>query len=372
MSESFSSPIRGESGNRALVVGVGLIGGSIALALRRAGWTVLGRDRSSSSLEAALAGGVIDGVAEPGPVPDVDITFVATPVGAISDEVRRALAETGGLVTDAGSVKSGLVPLMVDPRFVGGHPMAGSELEGIDGARADLFEGRTWVLTPVPSTDDDALARVRTIVSEMGADTVFLPPDAHDAMVAVVSHVPHLTAASLMGLAASAATEHRGLLRLAAGGFRDMTRIAAGSPSIWPDICVENADAIVTQLDALITALGEVRTLVAEQDRGALLTLLDRARSARVALPARFTHTAELAELRVPIVDEKGALARITMQAAELDVSIVDIEIAHSVEGDGGVLILIVEAVNGDRLLRGLAESGHRPVLRSLDGSDHG
>ena len=372
MSESSTTPVRSVTGNRALIVGVGLIGGSIALALRRAGWTVLGRDRSRTTLEEALAAGVIDAVAEPGSIPGIDVTFVATPVGAIADEVRAALADTDGLVTDAGSVKSGLVPLMVDPRFIGGHPMAGSELEGIAGARADLFEGRTWVLTPVSTTDDDALARLRAIVSEMGADTVFLPPDAHDVMVAVVSHVPHLTAASLMELAASAAAEHRGLLRLAAGGFRDMTRIAAGSPSIWPDICVENSAAIVLQLDALISALGQVRGLIADNDRGALLAMLERARSARTALPARFTHTAELAELRVPIVDEKGALARITTRAAELDVSIVDIEIAHSVEGDEGVLILLVEAANGDRLLRGLIESGHRPVLRALDGSDHG
>jgi prephenate dehydrogenase len=355
-----------------MVVGVGLIGGSIALALKAAGWTVLGRDRSSSSLETAVSLGVIDGIASEGRVEDIDVTFIATPVGAIRTEVERSLADTDGLVTDAGSVKSGLVPLMADLRFIGGHPMAGSELEGVAGARADLFEGRTWVLTPVATTDDDALARVRSIVSGFGADAVFLPPEAHDAMVAVVSHVPHLTAASLMGLAASAASEHRGLLRLAAGGFRDMTRIAAGSPSIWPDICAENSSAIIEQLDVLITALVQVRDVVAENDRATLLTILETARTARVALPARFTRAEDLVEIRVPIADEKGALARITTQAAELDVSIVDIEIAHSLEGDEGVLILIIEAVNGDRLRRGLVASGHRPTLRPLDGTDHG
>lgn len=352
---------------RALVVGVGLIGGSIALALRRAGWFVLGRDRSETSLAQALSAGVIDAVAPDGRLADVELTFVATPVGAIAGEVRRALVDTDGLVTDAGSVKSGLLAEMADPRFIGGHPMAGSELEGISGARSDLFEGRTWVLTPVATSDDDALARVRSVVSSFGADTVFLPPEAHDAMVAVVSHVPHLTAASLMGLAASASDEHRGLLRLAAGGFRDMTRIAAGSPTIWPDICVENAEAIVTQLDALIASLSTVRTVVQQGDRDALLAILERARAARTALPARFTRTEELAEVRVPIVDEKGALARITTLAAELDVSIVDIEIAHSLEGAEGVLILVVEAHNGARLTAGLQASGHRPILRPLD-----
>ncbi|MTA78723.1 MAG: prephenate dehydrogenase/arogenate dehydrogenase family protein, partial [Actinobacteria bacterium] len=153
---------------RALVVGIGLIGGSIALALRRAGWTVLGRDLSESNLRAALDLGVIDAVAPDGPIADVSVTFVATPVGAIADEVARSLVDTTGLVTDAGSVKSSMVDLMSDARFIGGHPMAGSELEGVAGARADLFEGRTWVLTPVATTDNDALARIRAVVSSFG------------------------------------------------------------------------------------------------------------------------------------------------------------------------------------------------------------
>ncbi|CAB4323070.1 unannotated protein [freshwater metagenome] len=311
---------------------------------------------------------MIDAVAPDGPIADVSVTFVATPVGAIAGEVARSLTETTGLVTDAGSVKSSMVDLMSDARFIGGHPMAGSELEGVAGARADLFEGRTWVLTPVATTDNDALARIRAVVSSFGAETVFLPPDAHDSMVAVVSHVPHLTAASLMGLAASASDEHRGLLRLAAGGFRDMTRIAAGSPAIWPDICSENSVAITAELDALIDALSVLRTIIATDDRERLLAILERARVARVALPARFATADELSEIRVPIPDEKGALARITTLAAQLDVSIVDIEIAHSLEGDDGVLILLVEEENGSRLLEGLVGSGYRPSLRPLEG----
>ncbi len=365
--EAPSTSAAGSAGT-ALVIGVGLMGGSIALALRRAGWVVLGRDRSDATLRSALDLEVIDAVAPDGAVHSVDITFIATPVGVIAAEIAGALADTTGLVTDAGSVKSSMIELMADPRYIGGHPMAGSELEGVAGARADLFEGRTWVLTPVPTSDNDALARVRSIVSSFGAETVFLPPEEHDAMVAVVSHVPHLTAASLMGLAASASDEHRGLLRLAAGGFRDMTRIAAGSPTIWPDICSENAPAITAQLDALIDGLTEVRSIIATDDRQRLLALLERARAARVALPARFATAEELSEIRVPIPDEKGALARITTLAAHLDVSIVDIEIAHSVEGDEGVLILLVEEANGPRLVEGLLAHGHRPSLRALEG----
>jgi len=370
MADPGVSPSASDPERRALVVGVGLIGGSIGAALRRAGWHVVGRDLHRSGLEDALALGAIDEIAEPvGPV-EAELTFVATPVGAIVDEVRRALADTRGLVTDAGSVKSPLLGLMDDPRYVGGHPMAGSEQEGVAGSRADLFEGCTWVLTPIAGTDDDAFAEIRSVVAGFGAEVVSLPPDRHDSMVAVVSHVPHLTAASLMGLADERAAEHRGLLRLAAGGFRDMTRIAAGHPGIWPDICAENRTAIVTELDRLVATLGEVRDLVSGGDRDGLVAVLERARSARQALPARFARAEDLAEIRVPLQDRTGALARITTLAAELDVSIADVEIAHSVEGDEGVLILVVEAVPGERLHQGLADHGYTPVLRPLEGPE--
>jgi prephenate dehydrogenase len=301
---------------------------------------------------------------------DVDLTFVATPVGVIANEVEVALRDTTGFVTDVGSVKTPLLQLMENPRFIGGHPMAGSEQEGVDGSRSDLFEGRTWVLTPIETTDDETLATIRSIVSGFGAEVVSLPPAQHDSMVAIVSHVPHLTAASLMGLADERSIEHRSLMRLAAGGFRDMTRIAASHPGIWPDICNENREAIVTELDRLVAALSSVRSIVADGDRDALVSILERARSARLALPARFARAEDLAELRIPVADQKGALAGITMIATELDVSIADIEIAHSVEGDEGVVILLVEAANGALLRDGLTARGYKAVMRSLDGSE--
>jgi prephenate dehydrogenase len=354
----------------ALIVGVGLIGGSVGLCLREAGWKVLGRDRSTSCLERALAVGAIDSIAPVGFLDDVDLTFVATPVGVIANEVEVALRDTTGFVTDVGSVKTPLLQLMENPRFIGGHPMAGSEQEGVDGSRSDLFEGRTWVLTPIETTDDETLATIRSIVSGFGAEVVSLPPAQHDSMVAIVSHVPHLTAASLMGLADERSIEHRSLMRLAAGGFRDMTRIAASHPGIWPDICNENREAIVTELDRLVAALSSVRSIVADGDRDALVSILERARSARLALPARFARAEDLAELRIPVADQKGALAGITMIATELDVSIADIEIAHSVEGDEGVVILLVEAANGALLRDGLTARGYKAVMRSLDGSE--
>lgn len=345
----------GAAPRRAMVVGCGLIGGSIGMALRAAGWHVTGRDLDAGRLEAALDLGAIDAA---GDDPLAELTFVATPVSAVAGEVHRALTTTSGLVTDVASVKAPLVELMADPRYVGGHPMAGSEQEGVGGARADLFNGAVWVLTPVPGTDDEAFAAIRTIVSTLGAEVVALSPDEHDRMVAVVSHVPHLAAATLMSLADERSGEHRALLRLAAGGFRDMTRVASGHPAIWPDICATNREAIVAALDRYLAELTAVRDVVASGDRDALVSRLEGARRARRALPSRLGPDAELVEVRLGIADEPGALARVLLQAAELGVSVADVEIAHSVEGAGGVLVLLVEAGPAARLAESLAAGG--------------
>jgi prephenate dehydrogenase len=245
--------------------------------------------------------------------------------------------------------------------------MAGSEQEGVDGADAELFEGATWVLTPTVDTDPEGYARVRAIVSSFGADVVALDPERHDALVALVSHVPHLTAATLMRLAAEGAEEHATVLRLAAGGFRDMTRIAAGHPGIWPDICAENRDAIVTALDQLVTALQEMRDLVDAGNRSGLLSTLERARAARVNLPSRMAAAENLAEVRVPVPDRPGVLAEVTTLAGELDVNILDLEIAHSPEGDRGVLVLVVDARAGDLVRGALLARGYRPSLQPLE-----
>lgn len=348
---------------RANVVGVGLIGGSIGLALRARGWRVSGEDHDASRTDRALELGVIDAV---GLDPDAEVTFVATPVQSIAEAARKALAGTDGVVTDVGSVKAPVVDAVADPRFVGGHPMAGSEQEGVEGATDDLFEGAVWVLTPTSRTDDAAYARVRAIVSNLGAEVIALPPGRHDEFVAVVSHVPHLTAASLMRIADDRADEHVALLRLAAGGFRDMTRIASGHPGIWPDICEENRVAIVAGLDRLIDALGEARQQVSSHDRAGLLRDLSQARAARVNLPGRYTRPSELAEVRVPVPDRPGVLADVTTLATELDVNIADLEIAHSSEGDQGVLILLVEAATTERFREGLVGRGYRPSVQRL------
>jgi prephenate dehydrogenase len=347
------------------VVGLGLIGASVSLGLRARGWHVSGVDASADRADDALAAGAVDAL---GLDPAAELVVIAVPVSSIAAAALEALeACPAAAVTDVGSVKGPVVAAVGDGRFVGGHPMAGSEQEGLGGADPELFSGATWVLTPTETTDPVRHAAVRQAVASLGADVVELAPERHDELVALVSHVPHLAAATLMGMAASSAEEHATLLRLAAGGFRDMTRIAAGHPGIWPDICTENRAAIVAGLDALGDALGEIREVVAAGDRDGLLMRLERARAARVNLPARFATAEDFAEVRIPVPDRPGVLAEVTTLAGELDVNIVDLEIAHSVEGDRGVLVLVVDSKSADLVRGALLARGYRPSISALE-----
>ncbi len=348
---------------RAAVSGLGLIGGSIALGLTERGWVVSGTDRDPARVQRALDMGII---AVEGLDPEAEITFVATPVLSLAEQAMVALAATRGVVTDVGSVKAGVVDAIDDPRFVGGHPMAGSELEGLDGADGSMFAGAVWVLTPSATTADTTFSTVAAVVAELGAEVVALPAERHDQVVAVISHVPHLTAATLMGLASARAEEHAALLRLAAGGFRDMTRIASGHPAIWLDICAENRTAILSALDGLIDGLGQMREVVASDDRAGLQAKLQRAREARANLPVRANHPAELAEVRIPILDRPGSAAEIFTLAAELGVNIESFEVVHNMEGTRGVAVVLVDAARGEMYRGGLMARGYRPAVQRL------
>lgn len=354
-----------ERPRRAQLVGTGLIGGSIGLALRARGWFVTGDDLDPGRAADARAMGVVDRV---GHDPGAELAFVATPLGAAVGAVVELLARGGPdlVVTDVCGVKAPVVAGAGHPRFVGGHPMAGSEQAGLAGADPGLFEGATWVLTPTGDTDLQAFSRLRDVVASLGADVMTLSPADHDRLVAMVSHVPHLVAAALMNAASRGAKEDAALLRLAAGGFRDMTRVAAGQPGIWPDICADNAGAITAALDVLLGDLSDMRRRVAAADRTALLAVLQEASAARRALPARASRPDELSELRMPVPDREGVLAEITAVAGGLGINIYDIEIAHSAEGPRGVLMLLVERGEADRLRQAVTRRGYRCSVQEL------
>jgi prephenate dehydrogenase len=356
----MTSPTETGSRRRAQVVGTGLIGGSIALGLRRRGWHVTGQDVNAARADEALAAEVVDAV---GDDPEAEVVFVATPATSTAGVVRRLLDQGGrradAVVSDVSGVKTAIVAAADHPRFIGGHPMAGSEQIGLHGADPDLFEGAVWVLTPTSATDLESFDRLKGVVMSLGADVLVLSPADHDRLVAVVSHVPHLVAATLMNAASAGAEQDGALLRLAAGGFRDMTRVAAGHPGIWPDICAENAGPIVDALDSLVGDLTVMRDRVAARDRDALLGVLENASAGRRNLPARFVRPDHLAELRIRVPDRPGELARITSLAADAGIGIYDIEIAHSAEGPEGVLILVVDSAEAQNLATAVEEHGY-------------
>ncbi|MBW4030078.1 MAG: prephenate dehydrogenase/arogenate dehydrogenase family protein [Acidobacteria bacterium] len=351
------------SARSAHVVGLGLIGASLALALRGAGWRVSGDDADPEVVARALSRGVVDATSL---AADVTLVAIATPAGAVVDVAHDYLARVGDpglIVTDVAGVKGAIVREVTAPRFVGGHPMAGSELRGLDGARADLFQGCTWVLTPTDATPADVYGRLHGYLREIGANVVAVSSTDHDRLVALASHVPHLLAGALMNQAADAAREDAVLLQLAAGGFRDMTRIAAGDPAIWPDILFENRDAITTALTSLEQRLRDLRGALETRDEPALYESLQRAAHARRQLPGRALSSEDMAYLRVLIADRPGSLAHVTMTASEMLVNIFDIEIAHAIEGNRGTLLLAVDAREADRFMAAL-RGQHFEVVR--------
>ena len=347
---------------RATVVGLGLVGSSVALALRKAGWHVTGTDIQEARAQRAFVLGVIDGI---GIDAAASVGVVATTVDEIVPAALGLLdASPRMVVTDVGSVKARIVAGIDDPRFVGGHPMAGSEQAGPDGADQDLFVGATWVLTPTERTDEAAFATVRSLVHALGAEPVSLLPDRHDSLVAMVSHVPHLVAATLMTVASRRSAEHAVLLRLAAGGFRDMTRIAAGEPAMWPGVFEQNAEAVLSALDDVISELTAVRARVGEADREGIVALLAQASADRQNLPARVSRPEGVVECRVPVPDRPGVLADVATILGESDVDIFDFEIAHSAEGDRGVLIVTIAAAAASAARASLLERGYRPSIQ--------
>ncbi len=346
------------SSRRAHVVGLGLIGGSVALALRDAGWRVTGEDRDPQAVATARQRGVVD---DGGLDVDVDLVVVATPAGSVVEVVDRVLSvltRSDAIVTDVAGVKSHIVESIRDPRFLGGHPMAGSEQRGVAASRGDLFRECTWVLTPTATTPPELYTALHGVWREVGARVLAISADDHDRLVAMASHVPHLLAGALMNEVAVAAQTDAVLLQLAAGGFRDMTRVAAGDPTIWPDILVENREAITRALDGVLTRLRALRSAVGDADRSRLTDALTSAARARRALPGRALHTEDLGYIRVGLADRPGQLATVTTVASDLAVNIFDIEIAHDIEGLAGTLLLAVDAAGLDLLAVALAERG--------------
>jgi prephenate dehydrogenase len=267
--------------NRLAIIGVGLIGGSLALALRKKGLVgeVVGIGRGETNLRRGVELGVIDRYSlDPGEgVRGADLVFLATPVCTIADIVGRIAPHLapGAIVTDGGSVKEEIVaacePLMPDGTFfVGGHPVAGTEHSGVEAAFATLYENRRCILTPTGGTDPAALAVVAKMWEAAGSEVVLMDVHKHDRVLAAISHLPHMVAYSLVNAVGGYDRFDESILRYSAGGFRDFTRIASSDPAMWRDIALMNREAILEMIDFFAGSLAELRNHVTTSDSAGL------------------------------------------------------------------------------------------------------
>lgn len=339
-----------------LVVGCGLIGTSVALALTEAGVTVHLDDLLADNLDLAVSRGA--GTADP--VVDPSVVVVAVPPAAVVETVARVLAEhPGAVVTDVASVKTALSSqIAVLPgaeRFAGGHPMAGKERSGPMAASARLFEGRPWAVVPLPASRPDAVRRVAELAATVGAVASTMDPAEHDSAVALVSHLPHLASVMVAGLLNAAPDE---ALELAGPGLRDVTRIAGSETGLWLDILGTNA----VEVRRLLTDLrGSIDHAIGalDADPGELAGLLDAGRAGTRRIPGKHGgSSSEFATVFVSVPDRPGELPRLMVHVGESGVNIEDVRIDHEQGRRVGQVEISVVPSTADTLVDALSARG--------------
>ena len=333
------------------IIGVGLIGGSLGMVLRgrKLAATVTGVGRNAEKLARAQALGAVDryttdigaGVAA------ADLIVLAVPVGQITTVLSEIVpfVRAESIITDVGSVKKEIVTRAerLMPRrahFVGGHPMTGSERTGVENADPYLFESAYYVLTPTRSTHPGALEVMQRLVQAIGARLIILSPEEHDFLVAGVSHLPHLVAAALVN-AVNAIRDPEKILSLAAGGFRDTTRIAGGDPGLWRDILVANREMVIEFLSLFRSQLAEAENALDTGHAETLYRWLAKAASLRETLPGKMKgYLRDLYDIVITIPDRPGSIAATAGILAAAGINIADIEIMRVREGEGGTVRL--------------------------------
>jgi prephenate dehydrogenase len=352
------------------VVGVGLIGGSIGLAARaHAGAEVRGWDARDGVLAAALERGAVTvacgSLAEA--LDGADVAFVAVPVGALPSTVAEVLAAAGKdcVVTDVGSTKRSVVAAVDDPRFIGGHPLAGAETAGVENAREDLFAGATWYLTPTARTGGILYDRLYRLLVELRARPAALDAETHDALLATVSHLPHVLANVLVARAARVLSEEGERLPATGPSFRDATRVAGANTDIWRDIYLANADALVDAIDDTVRRLGEVRGALVARNGSAVAAWNDGARDERRRLLEADLAGGEVHELRVAVPNRPGVVAEVALALGRAGVNILDMALYPASDMSSGTIALWVagaaRADEAQALVEGLGLTVARP-----------
>ena len=337
---------------RAIIHGTGLLGASVGLALRTQGWDVSGWDPSPEALEEASRRGAISASLD-GPEADADLVVLAAPPEAIVATLRSLT--TDALVTDIAGVKTPIVAAGAAlPHFVGGHPMAGGESSGASLATGTMFHGATWVITSdgADAVDIEALGE---IVRSVGANPVVMTAAEHDVAVARVSHLPHVLAAALMRLADS----DQASLALAGGGFRDLTRIAAGDSTWWSEVLGANATQVNSAIEDLQKTLDSWRRIIGASSVEELDAELESARVARAGLGEHHT------QVRVVLLDRPGEIARVGHALETSRVDVRDFQLRHGEHGGGGILTISVKGEGRDALTMALVDEGFEVKVES-------
>jgi len=360
---------------RIAVLGVGLIGGSIGLAAKeRLGCEVVGWSRRRETLERALELGALDGAA--GSLEEAcagaEVVFCAAPVSVLPQQVADALAAAGAetVVSDAGSTKRHLVAALGgDERFVGGHPLAGAETAGVENARADLFDGARWYLTPSERTSGVLYDRLQRAIAGLGARPQAIDAAAHDRLMATVSHLPHVLANVLAGQAAAELTRDSERLPEVGPSFRDATRVAGSNPAVWGDIYSANAGAIAEAIDDAIARLREARELLRAGEPKALAAWHDAAGTDRRRLLESDLTAGPLREVRAVVANRPGTVAELALALGEAGVNIEDMALHPAADMNSGAISLWVageeQAKRAAALLR---ELGHTVTV--VDGAE--
>ena len=357
---------------RLAIIGTGLIGASVGLGARRAGgWSVVGFDPDTEALGVAAERGAVDAAAGSveEAVADAALAVVATPVATLPAQVAATLAASAEActVTDVGSTKRAVVASAADrARFIGGHPVCGSEAHGPRHASAEIFAGATWFLTPTAETDPERYRLLHGFVAALGAVPVAVDPHAHDRLVALTSHVPHALANVLLNHAGSVRVEGHEPLAAAGGSLRDMTRVAGANPRIWVDIFLDNADEVARALGEHRRRIDELERALAERDGGYLARWIgEAAQNRRRLLAEAYPDPGSLMRLRVHVPDRPGVLSGITQALGAEKINIEDFELHHLSPERGGTLDVLIAGEDGARRAAELLEGQGYSVVAS-------
>lgn len=369
------------------VIGLGVIGASFAAAVRAAypGTAVFGVDTSERTCAVALERGWVSAASAPDDAAfrdfvqnACDLVVIATPVAAVDDYFNELAAwNYDGIVTDVISTKAHILDtaaaVLPHPNhFIPGHPMAGSEQSGIEGARTDMFSGINWILCPDEQTVPEQFQQLHELITGIGARVVSLPREEHDAAVAVVSHVPHMVASSLVRLMRNHTDDTQAIMRLAAGGFKDTTRVAAGSPDLWCGIAFDNAEAVSRGLYEMSDIIASFARALEGDDRSAFKSMLAEAAETRRSLPAAWVPSTEkLLEVRIPMVNRTGVVAEVTTIASSVGCNIQSIDIDHISEGNAVLSLILTDEGDIGKLSTQLIEAGFTVSFAPLSPKEH-